>query len=57
MNAFAQGRRLFAAAPEPKQFFPIPGAGHNDAYFVGGDAYWKAIADFLAGLPDPIPRG
>ena len=54
---FAQGRRLFEAAPGLKRFFTIPGAGHNDAYFVGGDAYWQAIADFLAGLPDPIPRG
>ena len=35
---FAQGRRLFEAAPEPKRFFPIPGAGHNDTYIVGGDA-------------------
>ena len=53
---FAQGRRLFEAAPGLKRFFTIPGAGHNDAYFVGGDAYWQAIADFLAGLPDPVPR-
>ena len=44
---FAQGRRLFEAAPEPKRFFPVPGAGHNDAYLVGGDAYWRAVADFL----------
>jgi len=53
---FAQGRRLFEAAPGPKRFFAIPGAGHNDAFLVGGDAYWQTIADFLAGLPDPVPR-
>ena len=53
---FAQGRRLFEAAPGPKRFFAIPGAGHNDTFLVGGDAYWQAIADFLAGLPDPVPR-
>ena len=47
---FAQGRRLFAAAPEPKQFFPIPGAGHNDTYFTGGDPYWRAWGEFLGGL-------
>jgi pimeloyl-ACP methyl ester carboxylesterase len=44
---FVQGRRLFAAAPEPKRFFPIPGAGHNDTYVAGGEAYWRALADFL----------
>ena len=48
----AQGRRLFEAAPGPKRFFAIPGAGHNDTFVVGGDAYWQAIADFLAGLPE-----
>ena len=47
---FAQGRRLFEAAPEPKQFFPIPGAGHNDTYFIGGDPYWEAWSEFLGGL-------
>ena len=47
---FAQGRRVFEAAPGPKHFFAIPGAGHNDTYFVGGDAYWRAIAEFLEGL-------
>jgi hypothetical protein len=44
---FAQGRRLFEAAPEPKRFFAIPGAGHNDTYFIGGDAYWQAWGAFL----------
>ncbi len=44
---FAQGRRVFDAAPEPKRFFAIPGASHNDAYLAGGDAYWRAIGGFL----------
>jgi len=47
---FAQGRRLFAAAPDPKRFFAISGAGHNDTYLVGGEAYWNAVADFLGSL-------
>jgi hypothetical protein len=51
---FAQGRRLFDAAPQPKRFFAIAGAGHNDTYVVGGTPYWKAVADFLDGLP-PLP--
>jgi hypothetical protein len=43
----AQGRRLFDAAREPKRYFAIRGAGHNDTYLVGGEAYWRAIADFM----------
>ena len=43
----AHGRRVFDAAPGPKRFFAIPGAGHNDTDLVGGEAYWQAIADFL----------
>lgn len=46
---FAQGRRLFDAAQEPKCFFPVPGGGHNDAYLVAGDSYWRAWRDFLDG--------
>jgi fermentation-respiration switch protein FrsA (DUF1100 family) len=47
---FAQGRRLFEAAPEPKRFYAIPGASHNDTYVAGGEPYWRAIAEFLDGL-------
>lgn len=48
---FALGRRLFDAAPEPKRFYAIPGADHNDSYLVGAEPYWKAIASFLDTLP------
>jgi hypothetical protein len=44
---FAQGRRVFEAAPGEKRFFAIPRAGHNDTYVAGGEAYWDAIRDFL----------
>jgi pimeloyl-ACP methyl ester carboxylesterase len=50
---FAQGRRVFEAAPEPKRFFAIPGASHNDTYVVGGEAYWSAVVGFLETLPPP----
>jgi len=50
---FAQGRRVFEAAPEPKSFFAIPGAHHNDTYAVGGEAYWSAIRAFLDEQPSP----
>jgi fermentation-respiration switch protein FrsA (DUF1100 family) len=47
---FAQGRRLFEAAPEPKRFYAIPGAGHNDTYVTGGEPYWRTLREFLDGL-------
>lgn len=47
---FAQGKRLFDMAPEPRTFYAIEGAGHNDTYMVGGRPYWNAIAHFLSPL-------
>ena len=47
---FEAGRELFDAANEPKRFHTIPGAGHNDTYLVGGDAYYDAIRGFLQDL-------
>ena len=50
---FWQGRRLYEAAPEPKEFYTIRGAHHNDAYLVGGKAYLDALGRFLHSLnPD-----
>jgi uncharacterized protein len=42
-----QGRKLFAAAPEPKLLRVVEGAGHNDLSAVGGDDYIDALADFV----------
>jgi fermentation-respiration switch protein FrsA (DUF1100 family) len=47
---FAQGERVFAAASEPKRFYRIAGADHNDTYVTGGDAYWRALASFIEGI-------
>ena len=44
---FAMGQQLFAAAPEPKRFYPIPGAGHNDMLEVGGEAYLACLKEFV----------
>ena len=44
------GRALFDAAPEPKTWYPIPMAGHNDTYVVGGNAYFRQFAKFARGL-------
>lgn len=44
------GQRLFAAANQPKAFYTIRGANHNDTYLVGGAAYWQAWQQFLLRL-------
>jgi hypothetical protein len=44
---FELGGRLYRAAPEPKEFQPIPGAGHNDTVEVGGRSYFERIRRFL----------
>jgi len=49
----ALGRRLFDAAPEPKRFVTIRGAGHNDTVPVGGSAYLERIRSFFAGIAPP----
>ena len=45
---FEMGREVFEAAPEPKRFYRIRGAGHNDTYAVGGAPYLDALGSFLA---------
>jgi hypothetical protein len=47
---FADGQALFEAAPEPKTWYPIPGAGHNDTYAVGGEPYFRQLASFARSL-------
>jgi len=41
------GKELFALAPEPKWFYAIPAAGHNDTYAVGGAGYWRQWQTFI----------
>lgn len=43
---FRMGEELYRLAPEPKSFYPIPGAGHNDTYFVGGKTYFDRLSAF-----------
>ena len=43
---FENGRRLFDAAPSPKQFLQIEG-GHNDGFMVSIDAYLRGLEEFL----------
>lgn len=45
---FRQGQRLFEAAREPKEFYGIKGARHNDLYLIGGLAYLETLNRFLS---------
>ena len=44
---FRQGKKVFDAAPQPKAFYTIVGAGHNDTYLVGGDLYFQALREHI----------
>lgn len=41
------GRQVFEAAKQPKFFYVIPGADHNNTYQVGGAAYFRRWAEFV----------
>lgn len=40
------GRTLFDAAPQPKGWYEIPGAGHNDTWLTGGREYIERLTTF-----------
>ncbi len=42
----AMGLELFEAAGEPKLWMGISGAGHNNVFQVGGEAYFRGLARF-----------
>ena len=44
---FEMGKRLFEAAGEPKRFFPVEGAGHNDIYVIAREAYLDQMRKFV----------
>jgi fermentation-respiration switch protein FrsA (DUF1100 family) len=46
----SHARRLYELAPQPKELYRIPGAGHNDTYVVGGEAYLRAWERFLRSI-------
>ncbi|MEG4359791.1 alpha/beta fold hydrolase [Microcoleus sp. Aus8_D1] len=41
------GKKLFDAAPEPKQLYMVPGGGHNNAAQIGGAEYLHRVKQFL----------
>lgn len=44
---FEQGWKLYEEANEPKKFYTIPGAAHNDTHIVGGEEYFDVIRNFV----------
>lgn len=48
--AFWHGEKLFAAANEPKSFFPVQGAMHNNVMGVAGDRYAETLREFAAAI-------
>lgn len=44
------GRALFSAAPEPKSFWTVRGAGHNDLVYVAGTSYGERLRSFYESL-------
>lgn len=44
---FEMGEMLFRAALQPKRFYAIEGAAHNNVIEAGGDGYLAALATFI----------
>lgn len=47
--------RLFTLAPQPKRFYLLRGASHNDLYQSTDEGYVDAWRSFLGGLPGLAP--
>jgi hypothetical protein len=44
---FEMGHRLFSTALDPKQFYEVIGAGHNEMDLIGGRPYFDTISAFV----------
>jgi fermentation-respiration switch protein FrsA (DUF1100 family) len=45
---FRLGEDLFKLSPDPKFFYAVPGAGHNDLVLVAGSEYIRQLKMFLS---------
>jgi fermentation-respiration switch protein FrsA (DUF1100 family) len=43
----ALGRQVFEAAHEPKRWYAVSGAEHNNVPFVGGESYYREMNTFI----------
>jgi uncharacterized protein len=41
------GKELYAAANEPKEFYEITGADHNNTFMAGGATYLQRVSEFV----------
>lgn len=41
------GKKVYEGALEPKTFYTIAGADHNDTYIAGGEEYFKTLQKFM----------
>ena len=53
---FSHGQELFRAANEPKGFFWVDGAGHNDVMEVAGNRYGEMLREFSQVVVSPNPH-
>ena len=53
---YRHGRKLLARASEPKKFYKIEGAGHNETEFYGGRPYFNALERFIESCVDSSPK-
>jgi len=51
----AMGRSLYQAAGDGATWYEVPGAGHNDVFVAGGDAYFQRMADFVRRVTTSSP--
>ncbi len=54
---FRLGRAVFEAARQPKEYWAIPGAGHNDIPEAAGPAYPERLRSFLSSASLSVGRG
>ena len=40
-------QQLYAVAPQPKQIFLVPEAGHNNTAEVAGSKYFQMVQQFV----------
>lgn len=45
---FSMSKQLYAAAPQPKQLFIVPNAGHNNTAQIAGLQYFETVKKFVS---------
>ncbi len=48
---FSQGQTVFTAANQPKEFWRVPGAHHNDLLYTAGNEYVRRLRAFYRSVP------